>query len=178
MRRIANGRDPLDSAPIEFRTPHASKGSADLSGLRTAEIGWILLQSSSEPRTQVRGRSTCQVASASRASRHGYRTGSVPLATRWVPATRFRECRHARMTEFAAGGSNWTITMRRRNRLIWGIRPISLPSVSLDPYEHYCCCPNNIRQGAARNSETRPFAHCSHGLQRAERPPRRLAFSD
>ena len=32
MRRIANGRDRLDSVPTQFRTPHASKGSVDLSG--------------------------------------------------------------------------------------------------------------------------------------------------
>ena len=48
----------------------------------------VLFQLSSEPRTQVRGRSTYQDASASRATRHGCRTGSVPLATAGFPPPR------------------------------------------------------------------------------------------
>ena len=39
-------------------------------------------------KTQVRGRSTCQVPPASRASRHGYRAGSAPLATTGFPPPR------------------------------------------------------------------------------------------
>ncbi len=43
MRRIANGKDRLVSVPTEFRTPHAGKGSVDLSGsLRKPRItAWL-----------------------------------------------------------------------------------------------------------------------------------------
>ena len=74
MGRIANGRDRLDSVPTEFRTPHTSKGSVDLSG------------SSRKPRV------TAWLPNRLAATRN-----------HWVPATRFRECRHAGMTELLIG---------------------------------------------------------------------------
>ena len=73
--------------PSAWRIDQSGDGRAgDEAHRETAEISWILFQPSSEPRTQVRGLSTCQVASASRASRHGYRTGLGATRNRWVPA--------------------------------------------------------------------------------------------
>ncbi len=84
MRRIANGKDR-----------------------------WILFQPSSEPCTQVRGRSTCQVPSASRASRHGHRAGSAPAEQRHSRESGNPGRTFAR-TRRGTGTPDWTVRLAER----------------------------------------------------------------